>query len=70
VLERIFEPSFSEYSHAFRPKRGCHTALRMIKYEFNNIVWGIEADICFDMMNREVLLNCLKKRIQCDKTLA
>jgi len=50
----------------------------MIKYEFKNMVWVIEADICFDMMkkkkkdmmNREVLLNCLKKRIQCDKTIA
>ena len=31
VLETIFEPEFSCYSHGFRPKRGCHTTLKEIR---------------------------------------
>ena len=27
ILEAYFEPQFSDHSHGFRPKRGCHTAL-------------------------------------------
>lgn len=30
VLEAIYEPVFKDESHGFRPKRGCHTALRAI----------------------------------------
>lgn len=30
LLEAIFEPSFSQTSHGFRPARGCHTALKEI----------------------------------------
>ena len=28
ILEAIYEPTFSDNSHGFRPKRSCHTALR------------------------------------------
>jgi retron-type reverse transcriptase len=31
LLEAYYEPQFSSYSHGFRPKRGCHTALREIQ---------------------------------------
>lgn len=31
ILETILEPKFSNLSHGFRPKRGCHTALRQIR---------------------------------------
>lgn len=34
VLEAIYEPLFKEYSFGFRPKRGCHTALRYIFTKF------------------------------------
>ncbi len=30
VLEMVFEPFFSKFSHGFRPNRGCHTALKEI----------------------------------------
>src|SRR2546428_7030492 len=30
ILEAYYEPQFSEHSHGFRPKRGCHTALTEI----------------------------------------
>lgn len=31
VLETVLEPKFSSCSHGFRPKRGCHTALKAVK---------------------------------------
>lgn len=34
VLEAIYEPIFKDSSHGFRPKRGCHTALREIFTKF------------------------------------
>lgn len=34
ILEAIFEPSFSDKSHGFRPGRSCHTALRYIRTDF------------------------------------
>jgi len=34
VLEAIYEPVFKDESHGFRPKRGCHTALRAIFTKF------------------------------------
>lgn len=34
ILEAIFEPNFSPYSHGFRPQRGCHTALKAVKQDF------------------------------------
>jgi hypothetical protein len=34
ILEAIYEPSFLDYSHGFRPGKGTHTALKDIKYKF------------------------------------
>jgi retron-type reverse transcriptase len=35
ILEVIYEPSFKECSHGFRPNKSCHTALRDVKQKFN-----------------------------------
>ena len=32
LLEAIYEDSFADTSHGFRPNRSCHTALRMIRH--------------------------------------
>jgi len=65
ILESIFESSFSENSHGFRPKRSCHTALKHIDINFKGAVWFIEGDIkaCFDSFDHHVLINALRKRI-------
>jgi len=34
ILEAIYEPIFLDCSHGFRPSRGCHTALKTIKTQF------------------------------------
>ena len=66
ILEAIYEPVFSNYSHGFRPKRSCHTALKQIKNDFTGIVWFIEGDItgCFDNIDHEVLIHILSKKVK------
>jgi len=55
LLEAYFEPQFSDHSHGFRPKRGCHTALREISHNGRAITGFIEGDIaqCFDKLSHE-----------------
>lgn len=50
VLNAVYDCTFLEYSHGFRPGKGCHTALKYIDQKFKGVVWFIEADItkCFD----------------------
>lgn len=43
LLEAYYEPQFSQYSHGFRPARGCHTALREIQ-RWDGVKWFIEGD--------------------------
>jgi RNA-directed DNA polymerase len=37
VLEAVFEPTFLDNSHGFRPGRSCHTAHYYIKRRFTSI---------------------------------
>lgn len=65
LLEAYFEPQFSDQSHGFRSKRGCHTALREIYTTWRGTTWFIEGDIsqCFDKLNHELILEILKEHI-------
>ena len=66
ILEAIYEPIFSDYSHGFRPVRSCHTALAQIKKEFTGARWFIEGDIkgCFDNINHAVLVEIVNQKIK------
>lgn len=66
ILEAIYEPIFSDYSHGFRPVRSCHTALAQIKKEFTGARWFIEGDIkgCFDNINHAVLVEIINQKIK------
>jgi retron-type reverse transcriptase len=50
LLEAYYEPQFSDRSHGFRPKKGCHTALREVANTWMGTTWLIESDIsdCLD----------------------
>lgn len=50
LLEAYYDPQFSEHSHGFRSRRGCHTALQEISRTGRGTKWFIEGDIkgCFD----------------------
>ena len=54
ILEAIYEPTFSNNSHGFRPGRSCHTALEAVKKEMNGVRWWVEGDIkgYFDNVNQ------------------
>ncbi|WP_243638760.1 reverse transcriptase/maturase family protein [Lucifera butyrica] len=66
ILESIYEPTFSKYSHGFRPERSCHTALDQIKRTFTGIKWFVEGDIagCFDNIDQHTLINILRRKIR------
>ena len=65
ILEAYYEPQFSEHSHGFRPKRGCHTALQEIQ-TWKGTRWFIEGDISsyFDTIDHGVLITMLSKQIK------
>jgi group II intron reverse transcriptase/maturase len=65
ILEAIYEPTFSQHSHGFRPGRSCHTALEAVKTEMTGVRWWVEGDIkgYFDNVGHDTLLRILSKRI-------
>jgi len=66
LLEAIYEPTFSNNSHGFRPNRSCHTALKEISTTFTGAKWIIEGDIkaCFDSFDHHITIQLLRKRIK------
>lgn len=71
ILEAIYEPVFSDFSHGFRPNRSCHTALKQICSSFRGAIWFIEGDItkCFENIDHKLLLDLLAKKIKDSKFL-
>jgi group II intron reverse transcriptase/maturase len=65
ILERIYEPVFLDWSHGFRPKRSCHTALMQLKRTWQGMKWILEFDIkgCFDNIDHRILIELLEKKI-------
>ena len=65
MLEAIYDPIFSDSSHAYRPNRSCHTALHQIKKTGHGASWVIEGDIedFFDNIDHGILLKLLRKKI-------
>lgn len=71
ALSRVYEPVFLNYSHGFRPGKGCHSALNQVRMQFNHSRWVIESDIrkCFDTIDHETMLKIVQRKINCPKTL-
>jgi retron-type reverse transcriptase len=65
LLEAYYEPVFSDRSHGFRKRRGCHTALREINDTWTGTTWFIESDIsdCLGSLDHEILLGILAEKI-------
>jgi group II intron reverse transcriptase/maturase len=65
ILEAYYEPQFSDHSHGFRPKRGCHTALQEIRHQWPGTKWFIEGDIkgCFDNVDHDIVMHILSECI-------
>src|ERR1700678_1985605 len=65
LLEAYYEPVFSDRSHGFRKRRGCHTALREINDTWTGTTWFIEGDIsdCFGSLKHDIILGILAEKI-------
>jgi group II intron reverse transcriptase/maturase len=66
VLQPIFDPTFSEHSHGFRPGRRAHHAVREAqRYIQVGRRWVVEVDLekFFDRVNHDVLMGKLENRI-------
>ena len=65
LLEAYYEPRFSARSHGFRPRRGCHTALREISHKWTGTTWFIEGDIfdCFGSLDHHIMIQILAEQI-------
>ena len=66
ILESIYDPTFSNYSHGFRPNRSCHSALLQLQHNFTGVKWFVEGDIksYFDTIDHHNLIAILRKRIK------
>jgi group II intron reverse transcriptase/maturase len=71
LLEAYYEPQFSDRSHGFRPRRGCHTALTEIANKWTGTTWFIEGDIadCFGTLDHDVMLSILAENIHDNRFL-
>jgi group II intron reverse transcriptase/maturase len=71
LLEAYYEPQFSDRSHGFRPRRGCHTALREVANTWTGTTWFIEGDVarCFDALDHLVMLEILGEKIHDNRFL-
>ena len=71
-LVRIFDTSFSNYSHGFRPQRSCHTAMEQVLQNLNDgYEWVVDLDIekYFDTVNHDKLISILRERVNDATTL-
>lgn len=66
MLENIYEDTFSDASHGFRPNKSCTTALSAVKINFTGVKWFVEGDIksYFDTVDHHILISILRRRIK------
>lgn len=67
VLQPRFDPTFSEHSHGFRPRRRAHGAIREAQqYVEAGKRWVVDVDVekFFDRVNHDVLMSRLDRRIE------
>jgi len=72
VLQPIFDPTFSEHSHGFRPRRRAHDAVREAQgYLQDGRRWVVDVDLekFFDRVNHDVLMGKLHNRIADQRVL-
>lgn len=66
VLEPLYEPTFHEASHGFRPGRSCQTAIKAA-YEYidEGFEWVVDLDVekFFDQVNHQRLMARLSQRV-------
>ena len=72
VLTHIFDDTFSEHSHGFRPGRSAHGAMaECLGYLEEGYAWVVDIDIrrFFDTVNHDRLISILRMRMNDARTL-
>jgi group II intron reverse transcriptase/maturase len=66
VLQPIYDPTFSEHSHGFRPGRSAHGAVKTAqRYIQEGRRWVVDIDLekFFDRVNHDILMGRLAKKV-------
>lgn len=67
IVEALYEPLFTDASLGFRPKRGCHQAIRRVYHLLKDgrrpHVVDVDIEQFFNSMNHERMMEFLQKRI-------
>src|SRR2546425_4083087 len=66
VLQRRWDPTFSEHSHGFRPKRSAHQAVaKAQQYIAEGHRWVVDLDLekFFDRVNHDKLMVAIARRV-------
>jgi RNA-directed DNA polymerase len=72
VLGPLFEAGFSEHSHGYRPGRSAHQAVAEMESGWKEgRRHAVECDLksFFDTVSHDRLMNALKEKVRCRKTL-
>lgn len=67
VLVPLFDPHFSENSYGFRPGRNAEQAVRKARdFQHEGRRWVVDLDLekFFDHVNHDILMQCLRERVQ------
>ena len=64
VLQRRWDPTFSEHSHGFRPKRSAHQAVaKAQQYIADGNRWVVDLEKFFDRVNHDKLMAAIARRV-------
>lgn len=72
ALEPIFEPTFSEFSYGFRPRRSAHQAVALAQtYIAEGSHWVVDLDLekFFDRVNHDILMSRVAKKVSDKRVL-
>lgn len=67
VMQRHFDPTFSQYSYGFRPGKSAHQAIQQAQQYVCSglcIVVDIDLEKFFDRVNHDVLMGLIAKRVE------
>jgi group II intron reverse transcriptase/maturase len=67
ILTLIYEQEFHTSSHGFRPKRGCHTALKEVERHLNegyHYVVDLDLEKFFDTVNHSRLIELISRKVK------
>lgn len=71
-LSKIYEPTFSDNSYGFRPKRSAQMAIKKAKQYINEgYTWVVDMDLekFFDKVNHDILIDRLSKKVKDKRVL-